>query len=349
MTAFVPHVAPWPLHPPLPGAARGPCTTNTESTSVGLKDLLNKGKCLIGLHQGEWLAASSTVCTFTRTCVRCAAQHSKIEHPWGDWDFVSDQRCDQRRTCSRCAQAEDRVTHSWNPAQYLKPDSCEQHQRCARCNVSQPAPVSHRFDAVRFVDADCCDRIQECSRCHADGKRLAADHSWTDWEHSNAQNAGVRVCKRCGNMQTRPLPNAVPANGQTGVRQFAFDVPVVTDDAVADMLKRAGVRTETATQLDTRLVGHWRHTEILGGGGMSMSTDTHLQLTANGEFERWSRSISSMGERRGPHYAGRWTTESDTLTLRYDDGDQWLRSYQVESAALLFPHEGVLRYWERVR
>jgi hypothetical protein len=150
-------------------------------------------------------------------------------------------------------------------------------------------------------------------------------------------------------MQTRPLPSAVPANGQNGVRHFAFDVPVVTDDAVADMLKRAGVRTEIAPQLDTRLVGHWRHTESLGGGGISMTTDTHLQLDASGDFQRWTHSVSSMGERRGPRDAGRWTTENTSLTLRYDDGNQWLRSYQVESGSLLFPHEGVLRFWERVR
>jgi hypothetical protein len=316
---------------------------------VGLKDLLNKGKCLIGLHQGEWIAASSTVCTFTRTCVRCAAQHTKVEHPWDDWNFVADTSCDQRRTCGRCAQTEDRVTHSWNTPEYVSATTCEQQQRCARCGDKQASAVKHLFDAARFVDNDSCERIQECSRCHADGKRLPVEHRWTEWEHSNAQNAGVRVCKRCGDMQTRPLPNAVPANGQTGVRQFAFDVPVVTDDAVADMLKRAGVRTEIAPQLDSRLVGHWRHTESRGGSGFSMTTDTHLQLAANGEFERWTHSVSSMGERHGPRDAGRWTSESDTLTLRYHDGSQWMRSYAAAAGNLLFPHESVLRFWERVR
>jgi hypothetical protein len=316
---------------------------------VGLKDLLNKGKCLIGLHQGEWIAASPTVCIFTRTCERCAAQHTKTEHPWGDWKFLADKRCDQQRMCGRCAQTEDRVTHSWNTPEYVAAATCEQHQRCARCNTTQPSSVKHIFDAVRFANDDSCERMQECSRCHADGKRLPAEHRWTEWEHSNAQNAVVRVCKRCGNMQTRPVPDALPQAGQVGLRTFAFDVPVVTDDAATDMLHRAGVRTETAHQLDTHLVGHWRHTEFLGGGGMSMTTDTHLQLDGSGAFERWTHSVSSMGERRGPRSAGRWTTENATLTLRYSDGSQWMRSYQAESNNLLFPHEGVLRLWERVR
>jgi hypothetical protein len=320
---------------------------------VGLKDLLNKGKCLIGLHQGEWIAASSTVCTFTRTCERCAAQHSRIEHPWGDWKFVAEQRCDQQRMCGRCAQAEDRVTHAWNPPEYVTATSCNQQERCARCNATQAAPAKHSFDAARFIDDDSCERVQNCSRCHADGTRLPAEHRWTEWEHSNAQNAGVRVCKRCGNLQTRPLPTtaatAAPASAQFTTRHVAMDVPVVSDAAIAEMLQRAGVATAVATELDSRLIGHWRHTEFLGGGGMSMTTDTHLLIGAGGAFERWTHSVSSMGERRSPRDAGQCTTASATLTLRYNDGSQWVRAYQVDDGSLLFPHESVLRFWERVR
>lgn len=136
---------------------------------MGLKDLLNKGKCLIGLHQGEWRASSVDSCTFTRVCERCGAEHHKVEHNWSEWTFVADAACQQVRTCRRCANQEERVNHAWAEAVYTAGGSCEQQQTCTRCCEVRPAPVRHVMNRWRYVGSGSCRQVEHCSRCQADG------------------------------------------------------------------------------------------------------------------------------------------------------------------------------------
>ncbi|HYW50598.1 MAG TPA: hypothetical protein VE861_08330, partial [Gemmatimonadaceae bacterium] len=134
---------------------------------MGLRDLLDKGKCLIGLHDGPWTVGQPDDCHFTRRCVRCAAEHHKVEHRWGDWRFTDDGACDQQRSCPRCDEHEVRVTHSFGEPQYVTDASCEQQSTCARCRQSQAAAPRHVMDRWRFTITEACTQVEQCSRCNA--------------------------------------------------------------------------------------------------------------------------------------------------------------------------------------
>jgi hypothetical protein len=93
-----------------------------------------------------------------------------------------------------------------------------------------------------------------------------------------------------------------------------------------------------AEELDRRLLGHWRSTEILGsGGGFSMSTDTHCVLDVEGRFEWCSVSVSSLGRRPSEPKYGNWSTSDNTLILNFDQGNPLARNYVIESATMLWP------------
>jgi hypothetical protein len=177
---------------------------------VGFKDLLNKGKCLVGLHQGEWRAAAPTDCTFIRVCTLCHIESRRVEHTWPEWAYAADESCDQVRVCSRCSSSESRVNHSWGEVAYIADDSCDRQQICNRCRATTPGEPLHVLDSWRYTAADTCHQLQTCSRCHFVGSTYRVEHSWTEWQHSNAHNGPVRVCRRCGDMQTQPASPPAP-------------------------------------------------------------------------------------------------------------------------------------------
>jgi hypothetical protein len=306
---------------------------------MGLKELLDKGKCLVGLHKGEWKAPSPTSCTFERVCERCAARHTKTEHVFEVWSFVAADACDQTRHCSRCGMVETRITHEWSAAEYVADGRCEQHQLCTRCKSAKPAKVAHVMDRWRYIDSDGCTQLQQCSRCNADGTTRRAEHQWGEWQHSNTLNGPVRVCKRCGELESRPQPAGV--TGGTAP-------PSVSDSVAAGLRPRTHASTAVPTARDPQLVGHWRHTEARSGGGFSMATDYHMLLESTGRFARWSHTAGSMGESRSETQPGAWDVAADVLSLHYDDGDESSFDYQVRSNDLLLPNAS-LKYWERVR
>lgn len=310
---------------------------------MGLKDLVNKGKCLIGLHEGAWTAASPTDCTFTRKCVRCAAVHTKVEHAWGDWRFLREGDCDEGRSCGRCSLHDERVTHSFGAATYLSDTSCERREECQRCHTHRVATTQHTMTNWRFVAADECRQLQQCSRCHADGTVTRTEHAWGDWQHSNALSGPVRVCRRCGELQSRP---GAP------VEHTRTPPPVITEDAVADLLARATTAHGSASPATTRdpaLVAHWRHTSAMSSGAFSMATDTHLVLQADGQLRRWTHSAGSMGSQTSDPFTGSWHCDGDVVRFQYDDGDVGELRYTVQGSTLYFPDGGSQKIWERVR
>jgi hypothetical protein len=366
---------------------------------MGLRDLLDKGKCLIGLHQGEWKAASPTSCMYTRVCERCGAEHHKTEHVWQPWGFVADGACDQARTCGRCASREERVSHAWGEPTWVSSEGCEQHVVCGRCKAAKEAPVRHVMDQWRYVSADDCTQVQQCSRCRADGSGQRMEHAWGDWQHSNAHNGPVRVCRRCGEMQvpSAPSPGAAPATPrpvrpEARSRQEMFDAlkpkmdelaeqeaamgrilaameadaakalgaidaedspptpPTVSDDDVADLLARAqGTQQPAAAgQVDPRLVGHWRCTEVISSGGFSLVTDIHVVLDTDGRFARWSHSESGLGGSRSDPEYGSWRSQQGSLVLDYDDGTRSAQAFELHQNQLFLPQASSQRLWDRV-
>ena len=324
-----------------------PAGFERQEQTVGLRDLVNKGKCLVGLHEGEWKAASATTCTFTRKCVRCAAEHSRVEHPWGEWRFLEAATCDQQRTCQRCQLHEQRVQHAFGAPAFVSTDSCERQEECARCHARRNVTPQHSLTAWRFVSADECQQVQQCGRCKADGTVTRVEHAWAEWQHSNAHNAPVRVCRRCGELQARPAP----------VEQARAAAPVISTDDVADLLARAGTAQATrpaaapssSTTRDPSLVAHWRHTSAMSGSGFSMVTDTHLVLQGDGRFRRWTHTASSMGEQTSEALTGSWHNVGDVLHSRSDDGSAGAITYTVQGSTLFFPEGGSQKIWERVR
>ena len=326
--------------------------------TVKIKDLLNKGKCLIGLHEGEWKSVSPTECSFTRTCMRCGAKQQKVEHVWADWVFVNDSSCDQTRTCGRCKIEEQRVVHAWGAAAYKGEERCEQVQTCARCRAVQAAPTKHVMTRWRYLGAEACVQTEQCSRCNADGIKQRLEHQWGDWQFNPETKQPVRVCVRCGELQVKSTPETtrllgtITDSGERIVNQPST-TPTVSDDEVADLLARAGA-TESPTaqgrlKHDPRLVGHWRHTNVMSSGGFSLVTDTHLVLDEQGRFARWSHSASGMGETTSARLEGTWQSREQTLALTFEDGSESVLSYEVHARELLFPNGGSQKYWERVR
>ena len=327
-----------------------------------IKDLLNKGKCLIGLHEGEWKSVSPTECSFTRICMRCGAKQQKVEHVWADWVFVNESSCDQTRTCGRCKIEEQRVVHAWAAPTYNGEESCEQVQACARCRAVQAAPIKHVMNRWRYLGAEACMQIEQCSRCNADGIKQRAEHQWGDWQFNPETNQPVRVCARCGELQVKSTPEAAApratppgamADSAERTANKPLVPPTVSDDEVADLVARAGAAEAPAAQSrlqhDHRLVGHWRHTEPMSSGGFSRVTDTHLVLDEQGRFARWSHSASSFGETQTEPLEGTWQCREGTLVLTYGNGNESVLLYEVHAQDLLFPNGGYQKYWQRVR
>ena len=298
---------------------------------MGLMDLVNKGKCLIGLHEGEWRAASPTVCTFTRRCVRCAAEHSRVDHPWADWGFLANDACDQGRGCPRCSLHEQRVVHAFGAPALDSATSCDRHEECQRCHERRAASPEHVMTTWRFASDNDCRQVQQCSRCSADGTVTRVQHGWADWQHSNAHNGAVRVCRRCGELQAQPVTAPAPA------AHAAPQPSVSAADAARNPVRNPA------------LVAHWRHTDGMSGGGVSFVNDTHLVLQADGRFRRWTHSASSMGTQTSEEFTGTWHSVGDVLHSRGEDGGTGALRFTTQGNTLFFPDNGSQKIWERVR
>lgn len=127
------------------------------------KKLFDKGKCLLGFHQGEWSYKHPALCLQTRICTRCKTKEKRTQHEWGDWAFRAEKDCTQMRTCARCAATDERMQHQWHPPQYKTKDSCEQISLCARCGEETThSRPTHRWGAWQESD----DRLtRRCTRC----------------------------------------------------------------------------------------------------------------------------------------------------------------------------------------
>ena len=130
-----------------------------------LKDLFDRGKCLVGMHQGEWAFDAPARCAQTRACAVCAAKESRIEHAWSEWKPRSSKSCEQTRQCERCRDQEARVEHAWADWGYTSAGNCLQARVCSRCNAV------------------------------ADDTQVV--HQWGPWAYDEAHRAPIRTCGRC--------------------------------------------------------------------------------------------------------------------------------------------------------
>ena len=54
-------------------------------------------------------------------------------------------------------------------------------------------------------------------------------------------------------------------------------------------------RSEVHTERDSDLLGHWRGTDFLSSGGMSLVTDLHLEFADDGNFIYARKSSGPAG------------------------------------------------------
>jgi len=186
------------------------------------KDLFDKGKCLLGFHEGAWRYRGARTCTQVQTCVRCGNTTERVEHQWADWGYERDGQCDQIRRCQRCGAVERQVTHSWGEPHYARADACDRIAVCARCREPQALDVVHVFDTWSYQTADSCSQVVTCSRCSVTGAPTRVEHDWGAWTRSAFYETNVRVCRHCGEM----LLDARVSGGGRPVAMQAIDADV---------------------------------------------------------------------------------------------------------------------------
>jgi hypothetical protein len=106
--------------------------------------------------------------------------------------------------------------------------------------------------------------------------------------------------------------------------------------------------TAPAGEKNTRLLGHWRHTEPRSSGGFSMTIDTHCVLDPSSRFEWSSKSVSSFGSSTSGPETGTWSVSGNTLHLNFDDGTSLAREVVIENATMFWPGDGRYRLWQRI-
>src|SRR6185295_6558398 len=132
---------------------------------MALKDWLDTGKCMLGFHQGDWIAESPASCVLIQTCDRCHTINQRVEHDWPEWRYRAENDCNLERSCNRCAESESRIEHQWGSWIYRNQAECEQGIPCVRCAAWSQ---DHRVE-----------------------------HDWGEWEYQEQYRAPVHACRRC--------------------------------------------------------------------------------------------------------------------------------------------------------
>lgn len=132
------------------------------------KNLIDKGKCKLGFHAGEWVYSSKINCEQVQVCTRCQTESRRVAHTWNEWRYEAEGACTLTHVCNRCREAERKVEHSWGEWAYINRYACSQGRSCLRCG--------HKYD------------------------RTQTTHQWPDWEFSDYYAGPARVCRRCGEL-----------------------------------------------------------------------------------------------------------------------------------------------------
>src|SRR5215217_5248942 len=132
------------------------CRSTCLNGPAMFRKLFDKGKCLVGLHDGEWKYHRSGECDQVRVCARCSIEQQRIEHVWSDWAFAQEGQCGQKRACTRCGASEARTVHTWGGLRYQSAYSCEQVRDCLRCRAESPIEVRHEWNSWQYAAPDAC-------------------------------------------------------------------------------------------------------------------------------------------------------------------------------------------------
>lgn len=317
-----------------------------------------------------------------RRCGRCNEQENKTEHVWATPVYEAAQSCVQIRPCSRCGETTGAGTiHSWNNWNYEARGQCSQVSACSRCGIAgTQRRISHDWNdwqKSEFYAAP----VQVCRRCGEMVFQL--DQSGKSSVSLQTVNSAVQELMQAGDVDgvrerirrhsstlfspvTEKYFNfavdqlAVNAEAEDVYRKLAELIDRCRREGVDKVLRPAApasppqpaVSSQTGNQssvkvdsaLDPRLIGHWRHTEILGSGSFMRTIDTHCILDATGAMEFYSRTASGTGARE----TGAWSATNGTLNLQFANGDRLAFVYQLDDATMFCPREGRYRLWNRI-
>jgi hypothetical protein len=98
--------------------------------------------------------------------------------------------------------------------------------------------------------------------------------------------------------------------------------------------------TDAGTR-DSRLYGHWRHTEPVSG----FTTDTHCVFDGSGRFQWWSKSASVMGITQSDPEYGTWYVSGKMLHLVFEDGTHMVLDYILDQSNMVWRNHGRYRFW----
>ena len=132
------------------------------------KNLLDKGKCTLGFHAGEWRYMNSDTCQQVQVCERCDTESYRTAHNWPEWNYRAEGDCTLIRVCERCREEESKVDHIWGDWQYdptpiqrtVKMSGAGKLLILCRAEIAQrrmpPLTVVPDFDVLKQCHA-CCD------------------------------------------------------------------------------------------------------------------------------------------------------------------------------------------------
>jgi hypothetical protein len=210
-----------------------------------LKDILGRGKCLLGIHAGGWHYQADRACRQVWKCERCGNEDHRVEHEWGEWELAAPEQCDRVRSCRRCGEKSHEVVHDWGEPEYLTRE-CEQTRQCARCGEEQPAGTAHQWGEWVFLSAADCNQVQVCARCGELGEKPRLAHRWGPWRYSEEDHDAVHECRVCSARGVRagfkPLEDAAydsrvwAAGGRAVTPVAAPEHTATADDVEKELL-----------------------------------------------------------------------------------------------------------------
>ena len=331
----------------------------------------------------SWDYQNADACLMARECGRCGEKETKTEHVWGTPVYQSEGSCAVIRPCSRCGETKAAGTaHVWESWSYDGEQICSQVVTCSRCGDTGPQRrIAHEWGAwyqSQFYGTG----VRVCRRCaemvfdSEEGNKsdkvslqMVDRAVWNVMESKDSAMVRERVTQH-SQVLFNPVAEkyfkfaidqrAPDESTKDTLRQLAaliercrtqgidavFSPPVKAASPATTSTPSAVVSSAkpASEELDRRLVGHWRSTEILGSGGFTRVTDTHCVLDAGGRFEWWSNSNGAL---RGPEY-GNWSVSDNTLLLSFDGGNRLERKHVIQGTAMLWPGDGRYRLWERI-
>jgi hypothetical protein len=329
-----------------------------------------------------WQYVASEACDMARWCERCKEQENKTEHVWGAPIYQAAESCEQMRPCSRCGETSSAGTvHNWNSWSYELQGQCSQVSTCSRCGVvGTQKRVSHDWRDWQKSEFYAT-AVRVCRRC---GEMVfGVDQTGKEAVSLQMVNSAVQEVMQAGDVDSvreRITRHRSILLSPATEKYFNFAVDQLAANAEAkevyqklagliERCRREGVNNvlrpaapvsppqpavstqigeqpsvKTNSALDTRLIGHWRHTEILGSGSFMRSIDTHCILDGTGAMQWYSRSASGTGAVE----SGVWSATNGTLDLHFANGNRLAFVYELDGATMFCPREGRYRLWNRI-